>query len=141
MSANWGICEDFGAWMAGRTARLIFRSDVAPGTAVTVYLHLALTLTDIENHLSIDSGGGAPLVVALAGQERQMNIRVPVNVGADGVITLTLTVTGPLKQLSEDDDRLLRVGLVSLSYAALSDSVARAEILESLLIGTGAVMH
>jgi hypothetical protein len=120
---------------------LVFQSDVPTGTAITIYLHLALTITDLKNDLSVDSGDGPPLVIALPGHEARLTIRVPVRVGTEGVVALTLSVIGPMKQLSDQDDRLLRVGLVSLSYAAISDSVSRAEILESLLIGTGAVMH
>jgi glycosyltransferase involved in cell wall biosynthesis len=148
LAESWLAPEDFGVWMRGDAGLLSFRSDLPPGTEITVIVHLAGVEWAASQfvHLNIgDQPDGAPSEEAetyprrvQAGQNsrriinRSFMMYVNGRIGDDAVVDVRLRVTGrPLLNV-EQDPRGFYLGLVGLSYAARDDMELRSNIFEML---------
>ena len=135
--------ENIGAWLIGPSGEITFKTNLAPGEPLIVYVSLFSTglLTDCTIKAALDAPPGVDELrsIAISGGAfhtfasllPSIQLQVRGHAGAEGVCHLTLDVVGDYPRPA-GDDRDLGLGFSGLGYAAVSDIAARTDILEAL---------
>lgn len=133
--------EGFGAWMRGKFAEIVFRTNLPEGEPINVYLGLVVT-----------PWFGASLATVVLGDPRksefrtltsheineQRRFKIGGHVGPEGHCRLTIEIEGDWT-LPGDDTRDFALGLTALGYARASNLEARADLLEAFTFITASV--
>ncbi len=144
---GWYGVEAFGCWMAGRQGDLLFRSDLAPGTPIVIYLSLCTPghLTDLRLDVAVGIGEYdiKPIIDADAEIILKQSMPVPFEgnfnavirglVGPRSLVRVRLTLSAGPKPVG-DDSRPFGVGIRSVCYTVSSDLDRRVQLVENLLL-------
>jgi glycosyltransferase involved in cell wall biosynthesis/cytochrome c-type biogenesis protein CcmH/NrfG len=127
LARGWRPAEHWGAWMAGRSARLTFGTTAPPGSVVTVLLQCRAVPWARDNLLRVTSACGATAAVAVPEsgttearwrdqRYKEMVLGIDCTVLDGGSVDLSLEITGPLAEGWWGEARSLCIGLVRLVY-------------------------
>jgi glycosyltransferase involved in cell wall biosynthesis len=145
IAEGWQVADQIVAWMRDRKAMLRFQTELAPGTEIVVYLHLAGAANAVDEIVQIYFGlpeperpARSPFPANASSQRDKIPIRpnrsfsanVPGRVQKDGLVEIFLQVRSSVPQKREALG--CYVGLISLSYALRTDSGLRTDILENI---------
>lgn len=122
--------EKFGAWMRGRRGKIEFRTELAPGTRIVVYLSLlaAPWANACKVTVSGGSAGVEPAVCVPLGTLGDHGlVMVGAIVGEHQTCTVTLEVRGDFS-MPEHEARSFALGLTNFAYADAVNLEARVDI-------------
>lgn len=131
LADGWYEPEAWGAWMAGRTARLALATEAAPGEAVSVAVQLrAPPGQDTEVTVRSDCGAAARRRVAVA-DPRDFPVWLDCRAGPDGDVRLAIEVTNR-PAATGADPQVPPLGITGFAYGrrgSVEDRLALAEAL------------
>lgn len=136
-ATGWRPIESEGTWMLDPEAILILKSQCAPGTEVSIILHLGTSpWVGVQNVLSISADD--PLPGSQPGYRRPLRSGVDMwitlkgRVNAQGVIKIRFEVEGNVQTPGDHIAVTLRVR--GMGYAPFTDLQARVGLLEGALL-------
>lgn len=132
--------EAFGAWMTGPIGEIRFKTDLAEGEAVNLYLKLRSGPALGTSAIKLSLGGRHPTNARPLGDQdlqRSSLVKVQGDAGPGGVCRLVLEIEGT-EDAPSGDAVAFCIGLEALGYARPSNLTARTDILEafSFIAGT-----
>jgi hypothetical protein len=142
LTGSWYGIENFGCWMKGNEGTLTFRSDLAEGSELMVYLRMAGTPWANPQNVVIASiqdtdGYVYPTISGSVKQARDGGflIRCKGEVGKNGIVTVSLKALGHIPHEGDENSRRFVVGLSAIGYAEMDDIVTKANVSEDMLYG------
>ncbi|MDI1297147.1 MAG: glycosyltransferase family 1 protein [bacterium] len=142
LTGSWYGIENFGCWMKGDSGSLTFRSDLADGTEVIVYLRLAgAPWASAENILVVEIEGKDGIVYpTIPGSVKHPKdgtflARTKGQVGEDGIVKIILRVSGVIPFEWDENSRRFAVGISAIGYAGFDDIQTKMDVSEDILYG------
>lgn len=144
LAKSWYGVEQLGCWMRGNDASLEFRTGLAVGTEILLYLQFygaGHRLTMPEHALTVTLAGRTlpgssrdTSVTTRVPEVGRVSVRMRGEVGAEGLVTLRLVLKGDVRaeDAKDQSSRRFAVGLAALGYAPANDLASRLEISEQV---------
>ena len=143
LTDSWYGVELLGCWLRGKSASLSFRTGLAAGSAISVYLQLyGAPWAAAEHKITISIGwpGKRPKyepnqldVVSKEILNGHFNLHLVGQVGPNGVVYVNFSISGQiLPEAGEPNGRSFVVGLGGLGYAEHNDPLGRLNIQDDL---------
>ncbi|WP_242153893.1 glycosyltransferase family 4 protein [Sphingomonas sp. BAUL-RG-20F-R05-02] len=135
-SAFFYAAEDHGIWMRGANPELSIATDMAAGTSLLVYLKLSIAPGALECRLKISDIASDTETASIGLHDLRHAggaIRMPAVVGKDGALHLRFNVIGSYSQLP-GEVRNYAIGLRSIGYAQVDNTLARQELIEAMTL-------
>lgn len=124
--------EGFGAWMKGKYGEITFKTDLAPGTPVIVYLTAehAPWAGDCTISVALDGKRTNARKLPLSALSAKSPISVRGIVDENNTCRVTFQIDGDFA-MPENDPRSFVMGLSGLGMASATNLVARADLFEA----------
>lgn len=113
---NWHANENWGAWSSDRRSEIAFRTDLAEGETVEVFLRLHRPPSKHANPIVILDGGNGPATVSLS--QHPTFYRTTGRVLADGEVRIHLLARGKFIA----DNRNIFIGWSGMAYCRHGDA-------------------
>lgn len=129
---SWYPPERFGAWMKGRSGSIRFATGLPAGRPVVIYLRMVAAPN--ANGLGVSFSGSLAQPEELTiSADRPETVRLKATIENDGQVAIKIKVSG-YYDMKVHRPREFCVGLTSMAFVDETDVVARADLIEQVLI-------